>query len=221
MKRILLLLIGFCLVLALPAAMAQEKRFEINGVVGYALSSGVDVNPQDYEGKTVDRLSPKSGFAFDLGLDVFVSEGWSLGFNYGRQESKLRGRVQGGSDIDFTDMAVNNYHGTFTYNFGDEDSSVRPYIFGGLGATNYSPSSIEGNSIESRTRFSTTWGGGVKLFASEHFGFKGGVRWTPTYIKTTPGGTWCSPWWPWHCWIVGNDHFSHQFEFSGGVVARF
>jgi len=213
--------VGLCLIMASSAVFAQEKGIELNGVVGYSFSNGIDVSPQDVDGQVVDRISPTSAFSFDVGMDVFLTEGWALGFNFGQQQSKFRGRVRTGSDIDFTDMNINNYHGLFTYNFGDEDSEVRPYIFGGLGATQYSPSDINGTQINSRTRFSTTWGGGVKFFPSDHFGFKGGVRWTPTYITTTPGGTWCSPYWPWNCWIVGNDHFSHQFQFSGGIVARF
>jgi opacity protein-like surface antigen len=221
MKRMLPMFIGLCLILASPAVFAQEKRVEVNGTVGYSFSNGIDVSPQDWEGQTIDRLSPTSAFSFDLGMDVFLTEGWALGFNFGQQQGKLRGRVRAGEDVDFTDMNINNYHGLFTYNFGDEDSEMRPYIFGGLGATQYAPSDIEGNAISSRTRFSTTWGGGVKFWPSDNFGFKGGVRWTPTYITTTPGGTWCSPLWPWNCWVVGNDHFSHQFEFVGGIVARF
>ena len=118
-------------------------------------------------------------------------------------------------------MDINNFHGIFTYNFGDEDSDIRPYLFGGLGATHYDPGNIEGNSSKSSTRFSTTWGGGVKIFTSEHFGFRGGVRWTPTYITSTSSGIWCDPWYPWVCWHVSNDQFSHQFELGGGIIARF
>lgn len=221
MKRMLPLLIGFCLILAVSSAVAQENRFEVNGTVAYSFSSGIDISPQDTNEGVIDRISPTSAFSFDVGLDVFLTENWALGFNWGQQQGKLRGRVQNGPDIDFTDMNVNNYHGIFTYNFGDEDSPIRPYIFGGLGATQYSPGSIDGVSIDSNTRFSTTWGGGAKFFVSEHFGFKGGVRWTPTYITTTPGGIWCNPYWPWYCWQVGNDHFSHQFEMGGGVIVRF
>jgi len=218
MNRMLPLFIGLCLILASSAVLAQEKRFEVNGVVGYTLSSGVDVQNQEVDDVTYNRVSPKSGFSYDVGFDYFLTEGWAVGFNYGRQHSALRGRAQSGPDKDFTDMAVNNYHGTFTYNFGDEDEQLRPYIFGGLGATQYSPSDIDGQSVSGRTKFSSTWGGGVKYFASDNFGFKGGVRWTPTYLTTTPGGMWCS-WY--YCWNVGNDHFGHQFEFSGGIVARF
>ena len=222
MKRMLPLLVGFCLILAISSAVAQENRFEVNGTVAYTASNGIDISPQDLEdGRVVDRISPTSAFSFDIGLDVFLSENFSLGFNFGQQQGKLRGRVRNGADIDFTDMDVNNYHGIFTYNFGDEDSDIRPYIFGGLGATQYSPNDIDGVPVDSRTRFSTTWGGGAKFFVSDHFGFKGGVRWTPTYITSTPGGIWCSPLWPWYCWVLSDDKFSHQFELGGGVIARF
>ena len=218
MRKMLPLSIGFCLLIVSPFTLAQEKRFEVSGIVGYSFSSGVDVTPQDVDGTVYDRISPKSGLSYDVGADFFITEGFSLGFNWGRQESYLRGRAQSAPDMDFTSMNVDNYHGIFTYNFGDEDSSMRPYIMGGLGATRFSPGSIDGNSVSSRTRFSSTLGGGIKLFPSEHFGFKGGVRWTPTYIGTSPGGTWCNIY---YCWYVGNDHYSHQFEMNAGVVARF
>lgn len=54
---------------------------------------------------------------------------------------------------------------------GFDDSRMRPFIFGGLGATQYSPGDIHGFDIESSTRFSTTWGGGVKIYATDNLGF--------------------------------------------------
>lgn len=218
MKRMLPLTIGLCLIFSLSTVMAQDHRIEVNGTVGYTFSNGIDISPIDVEGVLVDRISPTSAFNWDVGMDVFLSEGWALGFNFGQQRSMLRARVRSAPDIDVSDMNINNYHGIFTYNFGDEDSEIRPYIFGGLGATQYQPGPVNGASASSRTRFSTTWGGGVKYFLSEHFGIRGGVRWTPTYITSTPGGIWCSPW---YCWHVANDLFSHQFEMGGGAVVRF
>jgi hypothetical protein len=217
----LLVLFSMGLILAAPFAPAQDKRVEISASVGYAFSSGIDIDPVEFEDVTYDRISPASGFAFDIQGDVFLSEGFSIGFNWGRQESELRARGRQAPDRDFADMDVNNFHGIFTYNFGDEDSPMRPYIFGGLGATYYDPGNIGSGSSKTLSRFSTTWGGGVKIFTSEHFGFRGGVRWTPTYITTTSGGIWCDPWLPWNCWYVGNDQFSHQFELGGGIIARF
>ena len=118
-------------------------------------------------------------------------------------------------------MKVNNYHGIFTYNFGYEDSMTRPFIFGGLGATNWTPGDVEGLSIESATKFSTTWGGGVKVYPIQNVGVQVMGRWTPTYVKSDPGGLWCSPYWGWGCYVLSEPDYSNQLELSGGVTFRF
>ena len=69
------------------------------------------------------------------------------------------------------------------------------------------------------TQFSTTWGAGVKLFPAPNFGVRFGMQWTPTYIKSDPGGYWCDPYWG--CYMVGDAQYSHQFQFNGGVTFRF
>jgi opacity protein-like surface antigen len=98
---------------------------------------------------------------------------------------------------------------------------VRPYIFGGVGATQYSPGDVMGVGIDGNTKFSSTWGGGVKFFASEHFGINLMARWTPTYIKSDPGGIWCNPYWPGGCWQLSEPDYSNQLQFAGGVTFRF
>ena len=239
MKRSVILLFSLMLLLSASAAVAQDHKFEFKPFFGYTTSSGVDITPQTLPGNVaVDRVSPKSSFSWGLQFDYLASEHFAIGFLYDQQMSKLRGRTSLPSpspatipgvpgDVDFADMNTYNYHGVFTYNAGAEDSPIRPFFFGGLGATRYSPGDLypivdpfEGSSsIESSTRFSTTWGGGVKAYASPNVGFQFMMRWTPTYIKTDATGFWCNPWWG--CWVVGNDQYSHQLELSGGVVFRF
>jgi hypothetical protein len=142
----------------------------------------------------------------------------------------LEGGLAGGGKEEFADMSVYNYHGIFTFHMADQDSPLRPFFLLGLGATNYSAKNPRDpvnlpqpgtDDVRSLTKFSTTWGGGVKFFPSPGIGFEFKARWTPTYIKTDPGGYWCNPFWPWQCWIVGDDQYSHQGEFGGGVVFRF
>jgi hypothetical protein len=127
----------------------------------------------------------------------------------------------GGDSQDFTDMHLYNYHGIFTYNFFAAEAKVRPYVFGGLGATVYGFAPIGNFDVDGSTRFSTTWGGGVKVFPTPSLGFKATARWTPTYIKSDPAGIWCSPYYPFGCWVVGDPDYSNQGEFSAGVVFRF
>ena len=76
-----------------------------------------------------------------------------------------------------------------------------------------------GFDVESRTRFSFTWGGGVKVYPSEHFGFRLTGKWTPTYINSDPAGIWCSPFW--ECFQLTSANYSNQFELVGGGTARF
>src|SRR6185295_15941573 len=129
--------------------------------------------------------------------------------------------------LKLSDLTVHNYHGNFIYNMGEPDAKVRPYFFGGLGATHYSPGDINpllpgagtGN-IDGATKFSTDWGLGVKMYAGSMIGFKAGVRWTPTYIKSDTGGIWCDPFYP-TCWVIADLDYSNQFEFTGGITLRF
>ncbi len=202
------------------SANAQDDRVEFGFFGGYTFSEGVVVDPFIIQGDVIDKIDVKSGFSYGFNFDVFVTENMQVGFQWGRQESKFGGSGPG-ADREFTDMQVNNYHGIFTYNWGDGDAAVRPFMYGGLGATNYSPGNIEGSAIESSTRFSTTWGGGVKAYPGRNVGVKVGARWTPTYIKSDAAGIWCSPYWPGACWVLSDTDYSNQFEFFGGITFKF
>ena len=151
-----------------------------------------------------------------------MTEQAQVGFQFGQQFSTLRLKVLPPvGSVDATDMKVNNYHGVFTYNFGYGDAAVRPFIFGGLGATHYSPDDIMGFNVESSTRFSSPWGAGEKVYANDNVGLHFTERWVPTYINSDPGGIWCSPYWPGQCWVLSNANYSNQFDISGGVNFRF
>jgi hypothetical protein len=216
--RNVVLIAGLTLMLT-PSAWAQDYKVEFSGFFGYTLSEGFTINPVVIDGNVYSKINPTNGASYGFTFDVLASENMSIGFQYSQQRSTLE--ASGTRNVDLTDMNVNNYHGIFTYNFGDKDEMVRPFILGGLGATQYKPTDIQGNAVESSTRFSTTWAGGVKVYPDRNVGFKAMARWTPTYIKSDPAGIWCSPWWPWGCYqLVETDH-SNQFELAAGITFRF
>ena len=205
-----------------PLALAQDFIMELTPFFGYTLSEGTNVNIADIPGGgTVNRITPVSGWSWGFQADVLASEMFAMGFQYASQSSKMELGLVGAPKVEITDMKVRNYHAMFTLNLGEEDATSKPFIFLGLGATQYSPDDIQGNSVDSRSRFSTTWGGGMKLYNSDHLGVRMTARWTPTYINTDPAGYWCSPFWPGGCWIVGEANYSHQFEFNAGLILRF
>jgi len=155
-------------------------------------------------------------------------------FNYlfARQNSKLtlRGATafNGGQagTVTVADMAVYNYQFPFTYNFLDSDSKVRPFLFFGLGWTQFSPGTLNsslpaippGRDLQSNSQFSVAMGGGVKYFITPKFGIKGMARWTPTYVTSQADGYWCNFY---YCAVVGDLKYVNQGEFTGGLFVRF
>ncbi len=47
-------------------------------------------------------------------------------------------------------MSVRNYHGYSAYDFGDPDATARPYVLGGLGATQYGTLDVNVLRLEGR-----------------------------------------------------------------------
>ena len=73
-----------------PLAMAQDYKMEVTPFFGYTFSNGIDFNPAAIPGGAiVDKISPKSGFAWGIQADVLASETFALGFLYSDQSSKL------------------------------------------------------------------------------------------------------------------------------------
>ena len=208
---------------ATSAAWAQEPRVEIGVMAGYTSSDGVTfAGVLAGDGNVYNSVDPKDSFSYSLDLGFFVNEKFEIGGLFSQQKSKMV--FSGTTEFELGDWSVDNYHGYFAYNSGDHDSKARFYFLGGLGATHYSSVDFTGlagqsRSISSTTKFSTTWGAGVKLYPGKNVGLKLGVRWTPTYIKSDPGGWWCDPYWG--CYVVGNAQYSNQFEFAGGLTFRF
>jgi len=208
-------------VMASPA-FAQDKRAEVSVLFGWTFSDGVDGQAIVTPSGVFDRVDPKDSFKFGLGVGVMVTENAEVGFLYGNQMTTLQ--VSGTSTVDIGDTTISTYHGYFGYNGFAADAKVRPYALFGLGATNYGGVSftrLNGAAGETsgNTQFSTTFGAGVKVYASPNVGARFGIGWTPTYIKSDSEGYWCDPYWG--CYVVGSAQYSSQWDFSGGIILRF
>ncbi len=217
------ILTAMAVAVAAATASAQGARVEISGTAGWTFSDGVGGETAvTVPGVGVfDSLGPKDAFSWGARLGFNVTPNVEVGFLFNQQSTKYE--LGGTSTVDLGDVSVYNYHGYFAYNFGDEDASVRPYILGGLGATQYGKISVTAagttRDLGGETQFSTTWGAGLKLFPGRSFGIRLEGRWTPTYIKSDSEGWWCDPYWG--CYVVANAQYSNQFELSGGVTLRF
>ena len=201
------------LLLVASAAAAQPPRAEIGAHIGYTFSEGVEI-----DGITYDEVDPESGLSYGFNFGFFVNRFSEVGFMMSQQQSTLIGGGYVGGDTDLVDLDVNNYHAYYCYNIG-VNPQVIPYFLVGMGATHYVTGDIAGVDVDNETKFSTTWGGGVKVFPGGKLGARFGVRWTPTYIKTDSDGYWCDPYWG--CYTYGDSDYSHQFEMLAGAIYRF
>ena len=219
LRRIAVVIAGI-LLLSTPA---YAQRFDVSFSGGYTTSEGVNVNEATFAGAVFESVEVKSGGSFNLTFGVYATPNVLIEFLYGRQSSKLQAKPEVGASEDISELNVDNYHVNFVYHWGASDARIRPFALGGLGATYYAfgntlvPGVVE--KIDGNTQFSWTFGAGVKAYATPNLGFKGMVRWTPTYIKSDPAGYWCDPFYG--CWVLGDSDYSQQFEMSGGVTFRF
>jgi hypothetical protein len=220
-KRMLVWTVLLVMVGVLPAS--AQAHVEISGFAGWVFSDGVsgDATLSPADGQIYDRIDPKDSANFGFSVGVLAGDNAEVGFIYAQQASALM--VSGTSEREIGDLSVKTYHGYFGYNWGDPDAAVRPFVFGGLGATNFGKVTgtilNETRTLGSETQFSTTWGAGVKIYPAPGFGLRIGAHWTPTYIKSDAGGWWCDPWYG--CYLVGNAQYSNQWQFNGGVTVRF
>jgi hypothetical protein len=218
--------IGLCLTLlvltgAVPA-FAQVKG-EVGIFAGWTFADGVSGDARlARDGNIYDRIDPKDSFGWGIDVGILVGPG-EVGFIYSNQPSQLE--VSGTNTREIGDMKINTYHGYFAYNFGGSDAKVVPYVLGGFGATSYgsvdfTPLTGGTATISGVTKFSSTWGFGVKAYPGKNVGIRAGMRFTPAYIKSDAAGWWCDPYWG-GCYVVGDAQYANLFDITGGVTFRF
>jgi len=173
------------------------------------------------DGNLYNRVDPADSMSWGFTLGVFLNRNFEVEFIFDSQRTTLE--ASGTRTVEVDSLDVGNYHGALAYNFGSGDSSVRPYFFGGAGATSYSPLSFMGadgkaREIAGQTRLSPTFGGGVKVYRGR-IGARAEVRMTPTYIKSDSTGWWCDPYWG--CYATSKSQYAWQIQMTGGVTVRF
>jgi opacity protein-like surface antigen len=207
------ILTAMLVAVAAATASAQDARVEISGTAGWTFSDGVNVGTLD---NAPIRVDPKDAFSWGARIGFNVTPNFEVGGLFNLQSTDLEASGIINRSIGQT---IYNYHGYLAYNFGEADAKVRPYVLGGLGATQYGSLDTAQGNVGGETQVSTTWAAGLKLFPSPHVGIRLEGRWTPTYIKSDPEGYWCDPYWG--CYTFAEAEYSNQYELSGGIILRF
>jgi hypothetical protein len=220
-----IVVVTICSTLVAVSAWAQRTEGSVS--IGYGANDGISSESRLLFGEFYDTAGVDSGISYTFTLGVYATRGVEFEFLFARQDTDLSADGPGGT-LPLNRAAVYNYMGNVVYNWGDEDSVLRPFVFGGLGATHYSfgefllPQPLQDRRFrvdDSETRFSSNFGGGLKFYFTRYVGARVAVRVTPTYITSTRGGVWCDPFYG--CWPITDDHYSTQFDTSVGVTFRF
>lgn len=192
---------------------AFSQNVEVTGYAGYQFNGGLDLSTSLFR-----RIEVENSTNYGLSAGYLVGEHYGVEFQWNHTKADTFAQpAGGGSDIKVFALNQDQYMGNFLFHFTDREAKLRPFAFFGLGASHLAP---DRSGVNSTTRFAFSLGGGAKYNISKHFGVRGQAKWSPTYITTTDGGYWCDPFWG-GCWVVGNDHYLHEFDISGGITFRF
>jgi len=209
--KIRTILLSALICLVLPSAFAQ--RVEIGGFVGGQLNGGLDLSTSLFR-----RIDVQNSMNYGVTAGYLFGEHYGLEFQWNHTAADTVAQpVVGGADIKVFTLDQNQYMGNFLFHFTGEESHLRPFAFFGLGASSLSPNRT---GVSGATRFAFSLGAGAKYNLSKHFGLRGQLKYSPTYLTTSDGGYWCDPFWG-GCWVVGNNHYLNEFDMTGGITFRF
>jgi opacity protein-like surface antigen len=210
-KTMLLAALASFLFLASSPTFAQNV--EITGYVGGQVNGGLDLSTTIFE-----RLEVENAMNYGASIGYLYGEHYGFEFSWNHSRADTVGEpIGGGPNVRLGSLNQNQYMGNFVFHVTEREVPLRPFVFVGVGASALSPSRP---GVEGTTRFAFAIGGGAKYNVHKHFGLRGQFRYSPTYLTTTTEGFWCDPFWG-GCWTVGDQHYLHAFDVSGGITFRF
>ena len=185
------------------SAPAQAQSWEVSGLAAFTLSAGLDNQAPE-----LSELNIAGGFTWGIQGARLFGPRWGAELLWTQQASALRLETDDGSADLFT-MTIAHLHGEVVYHLGVADAKLRPFVFGGLGATFF-----RADDLESDTKFSFGLGAGVKYFRWETIGIRAHFRYKPTIMNDEDAGRFCDPF----GFCQGT---LSQVEFAGGAIVRF
>lgn len=192
----------------------STPKWEVAPFVGFETSGSFPINNVNAP-FTVDRLKADQALSYGSFIDYGLSDSFQVEVLWTRNSTTFRERngITGiytkafDSDIDLYNFGV-------LYMFRSPDAKLRPYAAGGIGFSHQFNSGATPN----RTDFAFGMGGGVKYYATGHFGLRGDVRYIPAYANSSPG-VYCDQFG--FCYPANVPNYLNRVNFTGGVVFRF
>ncbi len=201
---------AMALIAAFSPFPANAGDFEITPFAGYTWGGEFD------DSVTGARLKVNEtgnyGVMVDINMDINQDQQSQIELYFSHQATQLKSDNGPFTGNPLFDLDINYYHlgGTYGMDYG----KIKPFLVGTLGVTHMVP---QGPGLDALTKFSLSLGGGVKLFATDHIGFRFEGRWFGTLFNGS-GSAFCTTG---TCAInVQGDLFS-QFVTNAGIIIAF
>ena len=185
------------------SAPATAQSWEVSGLLAYTPSVGLENRAPE-----LDEVNIRGGFTWGVQAGWLITPRWGVEGLWTEQASAQTLETRDGTADLFT-MTVRQLHGNVVYHLRDADARLRPFVFGGLGATFFNA-----DDLESETKFSFGLGAGVKYSLWDAIGIRGHFRYKPTLMNDEDAADFCDP-------FGFCQGMLSQVEFAGGVVVRF
>jgi outer membrane protein with beta-barrel domain len=206
---------GLVLALALftPVVHAQSGfgKWEVTPFVGWETSGNFPVS----NSATVDSFRVDQGVSFGTFVDWSLTDSFQVEGMWNHNISSFdEHNTATGIYTNAYNSNIDQVNFGLAWSFRNPEQKLRPYIAGGLGFTHDSNSGGNPNDTE----FSYSIGGGVKYYFTRHFGFRGDLRYMPTYANSSPQ-TYCDPFG--NCFVANQRNYISRGNFVAGLIIHF
>ena len=205
------LVLAFALFTPVVHAQSSVGKWEVTPFVGWETSGNFPVQ----NSATVDSFRVDQGVSFGTFVDWSLTDSFQVEGMWNRNISSFdEHNTATGIYTNAYNSNIDQVNFGLAWSFRNPEQKLRPYIAGGLGFTHDSNSG--GN--PSDTEFSYSIGGGVKYYFTRHFGFRGDLRYMPTYANSTPA-TYCDPFG--NCFVANQRNYISRGNFVAGLIIHF
>jgi len=187
--------------LMLAASPAYAQPFEASPFFGTTNGKTIDTTTRN-----VDDLQIDGGFTYGASGTYFLTRQLGVEGLFAQQPTSVSMTVAGVTAPVF-DMKVSQVLGNVVFEPFPRTSRLRPFLFGGAGAT-----IMTARDIDASSHFAWDIGGGVKWNLSEILGARIHARYSGTRLDDSSPT--CSP-------FGFCEGALPRFELAGGVVLRF
>jgi opacity protein-like surface antigen len=196
-------ILTFAVAVLLCAPAARAQSWELSALAGSVPAADLEQQSRD-----VDKASIGGGFLFTIQGARLLTPNWGVEVSFTQQYSSYD-ITMGGVKGSVFSIDIAQLHGDVVYEFGESGRRLRPFVFGGLGATLFTARDLPGE-----TKLSFGAGGGAKMFVSPNVGIRAQVGYRPVVLGDDAAGDFCDP-------FGFCQSMLRRFDFAAGVSFRF